>query len=301
MDYNTPIVYFNRLSGREETEKVLGEKHLKRLYSTFPGKIALHLLIKRALFSKMYGYQMNKPRSREKISDFITSYGVNEDDFVTPPGGYASFNDFFYRKLRTGARPIDPSPDIAVFPADARHLGFQDISKVEGIFIKGQTFDLPALLGSSELAEQYANGSLIISRLCPIDYHRFHFPVEGTPGETKIIPGPLASVSPFALRRRVSWLWTNKRTLTRLQSDRWGQVLLIDVGATCVGSITQTFTPSQVVQKGDEKGFFAFGGSTVITLFEPNKITLCDDLVEHSAHCRELYAHMGTPMGKLST
>lgn len=297
MNPDAPIIYFNRLTGQEETEQVVGEKHLKRIYGTCVGKLALHLLLKRAFFSKMYGSHQNRAASRKDIEPFIKKYGINMNEAKLPASAFHNFNEFFYRELKPDARPINPDSRTAIFPADARHLGFRNISQAEGVFVKGQSFDLPSLLGSEELGRQYAEGTLIISRLCPTDYHRFHFPVEGVPGETRQIDGPLASVSPYALRRKLSWLWTNKRTVTLLQSETWGQVALIDVGATCVGSIIQTYSPGQPVEKGAEKGYFAFGGSTVITLFEPGRIRLCDDLEENTSRNRELYSPMGTPLG----
>ena len=127
---------------------------------------------------------------------------MNPADFLEPPSSYKSFNEFFFRKLKPEARPIAASP--VVFPADGRHLGFSDISKIDSFFVKGQTFDLPALLGDSALAAKYAHGSLVLSRLCPVDYHRFHFPAAGIPSETRTIPGPLFYPSPLPISFRIS-------------------------------------------------------------------------------------------------
>jgi phosphatidylserine decarboxylase len=130
-----------------------------------------------------------------------------------------------------------------------------------------------------------------------VDYHRFHFPVAGRPGDVKLLNGPLYSVSPLALRRRLAYLWTNKRTLTLVQTRDFGPVLLLEIGATCVGTIRQTFAANEPVAKGAEKGYFAFGGSSTITLFEPGRVKLAADLLEHSARQTELYARMGDRMG----
>lgn len=219
---------------------------------------------------------------------------MNPADFLEAPSSYKSFNEFFFRKLKPEARPISAEP--IVFPADGRHLGFPDISKIHSFFVKGQTFDLPTLLGDPDLAAKYANGSLVLSRLCPVDYHRFHFPAAGIPSETRTIPGPLFSVSPIALAKKLSYLWTNKRTLTQLQTNEFGKILILEIGATCVGSIHQTYTPNQLVEKGAEKGYFAFGGSSTITIFEAGKVTLSKDLLENSSKQIELYARIGSAM-----
>jgi phosphatidylserine decarboxylase len=120
------------------------------------------------------------------------------------------------------------------------------------------------------------------------------------PSETRLINGPLFSVSPIALRKRLGYLWTNKRTVTPLQTERCGTVLLIEIGATCVGGIHQTFRSGTPVEKGTEKGYFAFGGSSTITLFEPGAIVLEQDLLDHSARQTELYAKVGSRMGHMA-
>ena len=295
-----PIQYFNRHSGELETEQVYGEGFLKWVYGNPLGKLALHGFVKRAWFSKYYGYRMNHPKTKKKIAPFIEAYGLDVNDFLESPDSYQHFNAFFWRKLKPEARPIDQDPDSVIFPADGRHLGFQKASEIDGVFIKGQSFDLPALLGDEELARKYKDGALVLSRLCPVDYHRYHFPVAGTPSAPQTINGPLFSVSPIALRQQLSYLWENKRTLTQLKTEKFGKVICMEIGATCVGSIHQSFTSGMEVEKGEEKGHFAFGGSSTLTLFEPGTVTLEQDLLDHSAKQTELYAQMGSRMARRS-
>lgn len=290
------IRYFNRHTGTTETEQVYGESSLRWVYGNPLGKLSLHALVKRHAFSKWYGARMSKPESAARIAPFIGRYGLDPGEFADSPSSFRSFNEFFYRKLKPTARPIAESP--IVFPADGRHLGFPDISRIDSFFVKGQTFDLPALLGDAALAEKFAKGTLVLSRLCPVDYHRFHFPAAGIPSETKTIPGPLFSVSPIALAQKLAYLWTNERTLTHLETEDFGTILILEIGATCVGSINQTYTPGRPVEKGAEKGYFAFGGSSTITVFEPGKVKLAKDLLENSAKQTELYARMGSAMGE---
>jgi phosphatidylserine decarboxylase len=127
---------------------------------------------------------------------------------------------------------------------------------MEGIFVKGAMFELADLLQDRQLAEQYRHGALVLSRLCPVDYHRFHFPVAGVPDRPKLIDGSLYSVNPIALRRNIHILSENKRALCRIQAREFGQVLMLEIGATCVGSFEYTFRPGEPVAKGAEKGFF---------------------------------------------
>ncbi|HEY1110067.1 MAG TPA: phosphatidylserine decarboxylase, partial [Opitutaceae bacterium] len=127
--------------------------------------------------------------------------------------------------------------------------------------------------------------------------HRFHFPVSGTPSEPRLINGWLYSVSPVALRRRLRYLIENKRVVTLVESPQFGTVAVIEVGATNVGSIQQSFVPGRPVAKGDEKGLFAFGGSCVITVFQRGKIKFDADIAAQSAECVETYAKMGDRLG----
>lgn len=293
-----PILYFNRHTGREETEAVYGEAFLRWIYQSSHGQLALHALAKRAIFSKWYGWRMDRPVSQAKIAPFLAEYGLDPAEFADPVESFRSFNEFFFRKLKPEARPIDSDPDHVVFPADGRHFGFPKASAIDSFFVKGQRFNLEKLLDSKPLAEKFADGALILSRLCPVDYHRFHFPASGVPGVAREIAGPLFSVSPIALRQRLDYLWENKRVITELQTERFGSVMIIEIGATCVGSIHQTYQPGKAVKQGDEKGYFAFGGSSTITLFEPGRVELAADLLENSAKQVELYARIGTFLGK---
>ena len=281
-----------------ETEQVYGEGFLRWTYGSPLGAIALHAFVKRPFFSAWYGWRMDAAKSTARIAPFIKRYGVDATEFADPPDSFASFNEFFYRKLKPAARPIEPDPSRIVFPADGRHLGFQRASSIDSVFVKGQKFDLTALLGDAALAKRFADGALVLSRLCPVDYHRYHFPCAGIPSATHTIQGPLFSVSPIALREKLSYLWTNKRSITQLETPDLGTVLLLEIGATCVGEIYQTFKPGTAVEKGAEKGYFAFGGSSTITIFEPGAVKLDADLLEQSSNQTELYARMGEAMAR---
>lgn len=292
-----PIQFFNRHTGRLETEAVYGEGFLRWTYTNPLGALALHALVKRSFFSRWYGWRMKRPASRRKVAPFIAQYGTDVGEMVDDPATFRCFNDFFIRRLKPGARPVDPDPAAVVLPADGRHLGFQNVAAADGVFVKGQRFDIAGLLGDAALAARFREGTLVLSRLCPVDYHRFHFPAAGMAGDPLLLNGPLYSVNPIALRQRLAYLWENKRVITRLETEPLGTVLLIEIGATCVGSIRQSFTPGSSVAKGAEKGWFAFGGSSTITLFEPGRVRLAEDLAEHSRACRELYARMGSRLG----
>lgn len=290
------IIYHNRYTGKNEQEKVLGEAALRWIYGTPVGQLALHLLIKRAFVSRLMGWWKDRPASARGLADFVQEYGIDMSEAERPVEAYTSFNDFFTRTLKPGARPICGEGQIAL-PADGRHSAWADAATISDTFVKGQAFDLPALLGDPALAERYAHGAVVLSRLCPTDYHRYHFPASGTPTAARRIPGPLASVSPYCLRRKLAWLWTNKRELTVLHTDTVGDVLILAVGATGVGAIRQTYTPGSRVEKGAEQGYFAFGGSTIMTFYEPGRVRPAADLLQNTAAGLETYARMGDVLG----
>ena len=288
------IEFYNPETGSVETEAVYGERFLRWAYGNPVGRLAVELAVKRAFFSRWYGWRMDSPSSRRKVRPFIEEYGLDTSELAEPIDSYASFNEFFYRKLKAGARPIDADSDSAVFPADGRHLALPDIDAADTFYIKGQRFDLQAFIADRTLAADFAGGSLLISRLCPVDYHRYHFPVSGRAGAPVLLNGPLYSVSPIALRRNLGILWENKRSRTLIDSPVFGKVLVFEIGATCVGSMQATYAAGPV-EKGQEKGYFSFGGSCVATLFQKDRIRFSETLVQHSAQGREVYAKMGAP------
>lgn len=291
-----PIRYRNRYTGRVEVESVYGEAWLRWAYETSVGRFALRLAGARPWFSRWYGWRMDRPASRAKIAPFIRDFGVDTAEFAEAPDSFRTFNEFFFRELKAGARPVDPDPRAVVFPADGRHLGFASLSAASSFFVKGQRFDLAGFLRDPGLVRQYAGGAAVFSRLCPVDYHRFHFPVAGVPTAPRLVNGWLSSVSPVALRRNLHYLWQNRRWLTAIDTHA-GSVLMAEIGATNVGATTYTFVPGQPVARGEEKGYFRFGGSAVLTLFEPGTVRLTNDLLAAGAESIELYARMGDRMG----
>lgn len=292
-----PIRYFHRAKGTLETEEIYGERWLRFAYEHPVGRFFAWALVRRAFVSAYYGWRMNRLYSASKILPFIIRYNVDVEEFAKSPLTYNSFNEFFHRALKPGARPIAAGDEVAVFPADGRHLVFPDVDAADGFYVKGATFTLAELLGDAGEAVAFQGGAMVISRLCPVDYHRFHFPVAGVPDEARLINGCLYSVSPIALRRNVRYLVQNKRMVTRIDSARFGDVAMIEVGATMVGSIAQLYVENRTVAKGEEKGWFKFGGSCVITLFQKDRILFDADLIEQSRAGIETYAKMGERLG----
>jgi phosphatidylserine decarboxylase len=301
-----PVRYYDRHSRQLKAERIYGERWLRFAYGNPAGRLGVWLLARRAWLSRWYGWKMKKKESGLRVIPFISKYGVDVDEFEKSAFDFKTFNEFFCRTLKPSARPIAPGDRVAVFPADGRHLAFPSVEAADGFYAKGSKFTLAELLGESglpgqkELSARYVGGAMLISRLCPVDCHHFHFPVGGIPSESRLIPGWLYSVHPIALRRDIRLLVANKRLLTLVENPVFGTVAMIEIGATNVGSIIQCFVPGRKAGKGDEKGFFSFGGSCVITLFEPRRMVFDADVVEQSARCVETYARMGDRVGEAS-
>jgi phosphatidylserine decarboxylase len=297
------IFYIDRITGNLEEEKIYGGAVLQFLYgdgvfSKLFGVPLMHLLSGIPFFSAAYGYAQNHPSSRKKVLPFIEKFGVNASEFAEPAENFLTFNDFFTRKLKKEARPIDPHPGTAIIPADGRYLFYPNIETSDGFLVKGQKFKLGSLLQNEALAEEYRNGTMVIARLCPSDYHRYHFPCDCIPGATRLINGWLFSVNPLAIKKNIHIFTQNKRTVCELHTEQFGKVLFIEIGATMVGSIHQTYIPFQPYHKGDEKGFFSFGASSLILLFQQGAICLDSDLLAEPS--QEIKCLFGQSMGKHS-
>ncbi|MBA3721580.1 MAG: phosphatidylserine decarboxylase [Parachlamydiaceae bacterium] len=296
------IIYINRKTGQKELEKVYGKGALKLFYgnyffsNTFRAKL-LPLIVKFPFFSALYGFLQKNPLSRKKIVPFIQEYGVDPSEFLEPISSFRTFNDFFIRKLKPDARPIVPGEKIAVMPADARYYFFQNIDKNDGFVVKGERLNLVELLEDELLAERYMGGSIVLARLCPSDYHRFHFPCECIPGQTRFINGWLYSVNPVAIKKDIAIFTKNKRTVCELETKEFGKVLYLEIGATNVGSIHETYTPFTPQQKGAEKGYFEFGASSLILLFQKDSIQFDSDLIAATESGCEIRCLMGQQMG----
>lgn len=295
-----PIRYFNRRTGTVETEAIYGEGWLRWAYENPIGRFTTWLFARRWVMSAYFGWRMNRVHSARKILPFIATYDLDVEEFAKSPYRFRTFNEFFTRALKPEARPIsEPGNErIAVFPADGRHLAFANVDEADGFYVKGATFSLADLLQDADLTATFAGGAMLISRLCPTDYHRFHFPVAGVPDVGRLINGWLYSVSPVALRINVQRLVQNKRRITVLRDTAFGTVAMIEVGATNVGSIVETYVEDRRVEKGESKGMFKFGGSCVITLFQKGRIRFDADILAQSSRYLETYTRMGDRLGE---
>lgn len=289
------IKFVNRKTGQIEKEKVAGEAYLKWLYYNPIGKLATKTIIKNRFLSEYYGKKMKSSDSKFNIPTFVDKFGINLEE--SQEQYFDSFNDFFIRKLKPEARPIDKAHNSLVSPADGKILAFQNINDTTSFFAKGKQFDLKSFFEGKDIYKDFSDGTMLIIRLCPTDYHRYHFPVDGFVGEDIKIDGEYLSVSPYAVKQNIDIYFNNKRAYLVIKSDLFGKVVMAEIGATMVGSIIQTYKENSSVKKGDEKGYFEFGGSTTILFFEKNMVKIDEDILTNSKNGLETSVLMGEKIG----
>ena len=207
-------------------------------------------------------------------------------EVLLPTTAFKSFNEFFYRALKPDARPCSApdNPKIIVSPADCRSVVFNRMDEATKIWVKGREFSIARLLGNAypEDAKRYVNGALGVFRLAPQDYHRFHIPVDGVMGKPKTIEGEYYTVNPMAIRSALDVYGENVRIVIPIDSVAHGRVMVICVGAMMVGSTVITRKEGENVKRAEELGYFKFGGSTLLVLFEENVMKFDDDLADNS-------------------
>lgn len=222
-------------------------------------------------------------------------------EVLLPVSDFKNFNQFFYRALKPEARPCSApdDPHIIVSPADCRSVVFNRLDDAQKIWVKGRDFSVERLLGKAyaDEAKRYHNGALCIARLAPQDYHRFHIPVDGILGEPKLIEGEYYTVNPMAIRSALDVYGENIRVCVPIDSLVHGRVMVICVGAMMVGSTVITRKAGDQVKRAEELGYFKFGGSTILLLFEPGIMEFDDDLVANSNGALETLLRVGMSIG----
>lgn len=237
------------------------------------------------------GRKFDDPASAREIPGFINFHQLDMSEVLKPVEEFKNFNEFFYRELKPEARPCSApeNPKIIVSPADCRSVVFNTIDDATKIWVKGRDFSLEHLLSPAypEDIKRYSGGSLGIFRLAPQDYHRFHIPVDGIMDNPKLIAGEYYTVNPMAIRSALDVYGENVRVCVPINSVAHGRVMVICVGAMMVGSTVITRKAGEKVKRAEELGYFQFGGSTVLLLFEPGVMRFDDDMAGNSAGALE--------------
>ncbi len=265
---------------------------IRFLYRTLPGRILLRLLISPGI-SKTVGFFLDRSLSRWLITPFVKASGISMDDYMDV--SYTSFNDFFTRQVRPGMRPLPEDPGILVAPCDGKLSAYR-ITDDSLFRIKHSDYRLEQLLEDAALAEEFRGGTCLIFRLTPDDYHRYAFPDDGRILSGKAIPGVLHTVRPIAFERYPVYL-RNAREYAVLDTVHFGKVIQMEVGALFVGRIVN-HPVSEPFRRGQEKGMFQFGGSTVVLLLQKDAAKIDEIFFENTGNNLETLVKMGCPLGK---
>lgn len=260
---------------------------LKKLYGTVCGRVILKALTAPAV-SKAAGAFMDSRLSVPLIKRFIKSSGIDTSQYVMKT--FRSYNEFFTRRVKRGMRPIDRMPSHFISPCDSK-LTVYKIGKSSVFRIKGSRYRVSDLIQNDFLAKRYEGGYCMIFRLEVDDYHRYCYIDSGTKTENTFINGELHTVNPIALEHYNIYK-RNCREYTVLHTENFGDVVQVEVGAMMVGRIVNRHGAAEVV-RGEEKGKFEFGGSTIVLLVQEDMIRIDDDILRNSAENIETVVKYG--------
>ena len=272
MDGNTMQVY-NRQEKTYYEDVQYGGGFLKKLYGTAFGRFVMPLVLSRPI-SKIGGLYTDTFFSKPAIKGFIKKNNIDMDEYV--PKKYKSLNDFFTREIKAERRPMADEKEAFVSPADSK-LSMYKIEDDNRILIKGNEYTVGGLVGPETDVAEYKGGSCLVFRLSVDDYHRYGFPDSGRIKSSRHIKGRLHTVCDISSQYKV--YQENSRVVTIIDTDHFGECIVIEVGALMVGRIVNH--DLQSFQKGQEKGHFRLGGSTIVVLLKKDVIRLDEDVLEN--------------------
>ena len=268
------------------------KKGLSFLYETVPGRVLLKPLVSRPL-SQVCGKLLDTRASRCLIKPFVRSAGIDTGEYDL--SRIRCFNDFFCRPLKPGRRPLDPAPEALIAPCD----GLLTVVPVEGdtvLPVKQSRYSLERLLGDRALAEEFRGGICLVYRLCVQHYHRYVYFDSGKKDRNVFLPGVLHTVRPVALAQDPVFC-ENCREYTVLNTEHFGRAVQMEVGAMLVGKIVNEHPEPRPVTRGEEKGHFAYGGSTILVLLGRDAAELRSDLLRAAQFGAEIPVRLGERVG----
>lgn len=271
--------------------KIKESKILVFFYSNIIGRLILKLFTGK-WFSNLIAFYMRSPLSKLRIKRFIKKNKINMDDYVSSK--YSCFDEFFIRELKPNKRILSNDESILVSPCDAK-LSVYKIDDYTNLNIKNSNYTIKELLQDKDLASKYQDGYCLVFRLCVDDYHHYHYIDSGITKRFKRINGKLHTVRPIA-HQHTKVFSENTREYTLLDTHHFGNVIQMEVGALLVGKICNLKKNS--FTRGEEKGYFRFGGSTVVLLFEKDKIVIDSDILEQTQKDIEVKVSMFESIGR---
>ncbi|RDW92793.1 putative phosphatidylserine decarboxylase [Aspergillus mulundensis] len=256
---------------------------------------------------RLSGKKEATPASAKRIREFISFFRIDMTQFEpSDPNAFATFEDFFIRHHKPGSRPIfeENDPSSAICVADSRVVVYEAVAESKKIWIKGEDFSITNLVMDRKLGPQFGDGPVASFRLSPQDYHRYHSPVSGRIKVFRSMPGDYYEVDPLAIRSGVDILTRNARDYVVIDSEEFGEVLFVAIGASQVGTVQiheKWQKPGAEIKKGDELGTFQFGGSSIIVAFQKGRIQFDEDLIEPSKRAVVVDVEVGMSLGRATS
>lgn len=269
------------------------DKFLEKIYKSKPGKFLLRFLTSKVV-SEIGGSFMDSLLSVPVIKPFIKRNHIDMSQYEERK--YKSYNEFFTRKIKAGERIFDMTPKLLCSPCDSK-LTVYKIDEKSKYEIKGTKYSFESLTRSRKAADYYNGGYMLVFRLCVDDYHRYAYVDNGRLGSIRRINGVYHTVNPAAIEAGYDIYKENTRECSVLQSENFGKILQIEVGALLVGRIVNNDEKCHV-SRGQEKGRFEFGGSTVILAFSKDSIKIKDEIINNSEEDYETIVKMGDVIGE---
>lgn len=265
---------------------------LKYCYCTRIGRPARSIMT-RPFVTALGGLYMDSALSVNRIEGFVRSNKIDMSEYARRD--YRSFNDFFTREIKPEARPIDPDPDTLISPCD----GYMSAYRISGdsVFsIKDSYYNIEDLVGGSTIASEYLNGTCLVLRLGVENYHRYCYIDDGFKSGNHRIPGRYHPVQPIVVRKQPVFV-QNTREYTVLNTKNFGTVTQIEVGACLVGRICNHHEAG-IIHRGEEKGYFEFGGSTIVLLFKEGAVDIPQEVFDATLNDKEAIVKYGAAIGR---
>jgi len=281
------VQVYDRKRGVVYDEPQYGERRLHLLYETMFGRLLLGAIFARRWYSGLNAIRDKSSFSAGKIQPLIDRFSIDMSDY--PEQSYASYDSFITREIDPAKRPIAENPHALIAVADSRLLAYS-VTSDGRIAVKQSSYTITELLRDRDLAATYNEGTCLVFRLGTEDYHRYCFVDDGEVLRTNSINGVLHSVQPVSSKRYKAFS-ENHREYSVIETVNFGTVVTVEVGALLVGKIHNHDVTS--CRRGQEKGYFSLGGSSILMVLKPGTVTVDSDITEHSLKQIETKVRLG--------
>jgi phosphatidylserine decarboxylase len=286
-----PLLIWDRRAARL-TEEFLDDH--PTTYESEPLRSPTQWLESQPAYDWLIAALQHAPWTRRKIAPFVRKHHIDMSEFE--PVQYRSYAEFFGRKFSPGVRTFPPESHVMGAFAEARYFGWPKVDRGMTFPVKGSSLCAEDVLGSAECASAFREGPMLLARLSPVDYHRVHYPDGGTTRDHARLGGRNWTVNQHALRSKPDILFRNERNINILETDHFGRLGFAEIGALTVGRVVQTHPLDQPFRRGEEKSYFAFGGSAVAVFGEADAWLPAEDVLSKTAEGIETLLRLGQPV-----